>query len=699
MNERRSGPNPPSPATASSEGKRWNRWLFPLLVVVAAVAAYWPCVDFPFVELDDDRNFTQNTAWRGLASANLEWMWRQYHIGHWHPLTWLSLALDYELWGKGPGGEPLAAPLHRTNLALHALGALAFYFLALELLRWIAGFASARGDARQPTCDESLLLRACALLAALTWSLHPLRVESVAWVTERRDVLSGLLLTSCVLFYLRAARHGASWAWLAPALALYCASLLSKAWGITLPVILLALDVWILKRPATSTRGGVSWNRLLVEKLAFGALALWAALRAKEAQAQIGAVMTFEEHTLLERSAQAAYGLCFYVVKTLWPTDLSAHYLLEVEFRWDEPIHLAAFVVVGLVTGSLLFFLRRKPALFATWFCYGVLVSPVLGFLQSGAQKVADRYAYLAAMPFSVALAGAVALACLRAPAERLRAAVRGVLIACTVLAAVLGVLANRQTRVWSSSESLFRRALEVEPDNYFVGHNLAVILWKESRFAEALEVEKASVEAHPGYGNHLARYTLALLHQRLGQHDLAEQALRETVRIAPDNEGALNSLRSILQSRGDQAAILALYEQAADSAERNRREDARRPVVMNVFSELARLYAARGDFERARATWERARDHGVHASLTENAIGKLYLARGDLAEAQTRLVRAQQYDPRNAELVLDLCDLFLRQGQVQDAATNAERVLAVNPNHARARALLQQAQARGAAR
>lgn len=698
MNERRSGPNTPSPS--STAGGRWRRWLFPLLLVAATLAAFWPCVDFPFVELDDDRNFTQNTAWRGLSAANLEWMWNQYHIGHWHPLTWLSLALDYELWGKGPGGEPLAAPLHRTNLALHALGALAFYFLALELLRWTAGFVSARPDAPQPTCDQSLLLRACALLAALTWSLHPLRVESVAWVTERRDVLSGVFLTSCVLVYLRAARHGASWAWLAPSLALYCASLLSKAWGITLPVILLALDVWILKRPATSTRGGASWNRLLAEKLAFGALALWVALRAKEAQAQIGAVMTFEEHTLLERCAQAAYGLCFYVVKSLWPSGLSAHYLLEVEFRWDEPIHLAALAVVALVTGSLLFFVRRRPEWFATWFCYGVLVSPVLGFLQSGAQKVADRYAYLAAMPFSVALAGAVALACLRrASAERMQAAARAVLIGCAALAALLGVLANQQTRVWRSSESLFRRALEVEPDNYFVGHNLAVILWKESRFPEALEVEKASVAAHPGYGNHLARYTLGLLHQRLGQNELAEQAFRETVLIAPDNEGALNNLRSILQARGDQAGLLALYEQAAQSAERNRREDARRPVVMSVFAELARLYAARGDFERAKATWERARDHGVHASLTENAIGKLYLARGDLAEAQTRLVRAQQYDLRNPDLVLDLCDLFLRQGQVQDAATNAERVLAANPNNARARALLQQAQARGAAR
>jgi len=695
MNDRRPEPHAASQTSASPEQARWSRWLFPLLVVAASVAAFWPCVDFPFVELDDDRNFTQNTAWRGLSHANLEWMWNQYHIGHWHPLTWLSLALDYELWGKGPAGEPLAAPLHRTNLALHALGALAFYFLALELLRWVTGFASARADAPRPACAQNFLLRACALLAALTWCLHPLRVESVAWVTERRDVLSGLLLTSSVLVYVRSARNGASWVWLLPALGLYAASLLSKAWGITLPVILLALDVWILRRPATSARAGASWNRLLAEKLAFGALALWVALRAKEAQAQIGAVMTFGEHTLLERTAQAAYGLCFYVVKSLWPTQLSAHYLLEVEFRWNEPIHLVALAVVAFVSGLALYFLRRRPTVFATWFCYGVLVSPVLGFLQSGAQKVADRYTYLASMPFSIALAAAVALACLRAPAERLRAATRGVLIGCALLATLLGVLANRQTQVWSSSEKLFRRALEVEPDNYFVGHNLAVILWKESRFAEALEVEQASVAAHPGYGNHLARYTLGLLHQRLGQNELAELAFRETVQIAPDNEAALNNARSILQARGDQAGVLALYEQAAQSAERNRREDARRPVVLNVFSELARLYAARGEFERAKATWERARDHGVHASLTDNAIGKLYLARGDLAEAQTRLVRAQQYDPRNPELVLDLCELFLRQGQVQDAATNAERVLAVNPSNARARALLQQAQAR----
>lgn len=692
---------------AASGLARASAWLFPLLVLALAAAAFWPATGYPFVALDDDANFELNYRWRGFGQEQFQWLWNESHYGHWHPLTWLSFCADYVLWARAPDGQPLPEPLHRTNLALHALGALAFYFVCLEQLRWISGSVRARrfasDDATQRPVDAdgagALLLRAGALLAATTWALHPLRVESVAWVTERRDLLSGLFLSLTVLVYLRGARLGASWAWLAPALVLYLASLLSKAWGITLPVVLIALDVYPLRRLPTRGGDGPGWNRLVCEKLAFGAVAVWGAAKAAGAQADIGAVMSFAEHGALARAAQASYGLCFYVLKTLWPTNLSCHYLLEVDFHWDAPIHLAAMAVVVLVTIAALLLRRRAPAVLATWFQYGVLVSPVLGLLQSGAQKVADRYAYIASMPFSIALAGVAVTWALRAPSATKRSRAHALLGAALLASAVLAPLTWRQTQVWSSSKTLFQRAFEVQPDNYFVAHNLAVTLYREQAFAEALEVEKASVAAHPGYGNHQARHTLGLLYRLTGSPELAEQAFRETVAIAPDNLAALREVRAALSRRGDQAGILALLEEAVATAERNRREDARRPLVPELYSELAALRTQRGEHDAARAVWERARTAGVHASITENGVGRSYLAQGRFDLAEQHLTRAQQYDTRNPELMVDVCELFLRQGRVQDALTNIDKVLAVQPDHARARALKSQAQARAGGR
>lgn len=689
-------PASPRPASADSRLSFGLRLLVPLLLALATAAAFWPCVNHEFVALDDDANFQLNFLWRGFGAEQFDWLWNRSHYGHWHPLTWLTFCAEYVLWAKGPNGDPLPEPLHRTNLAIHVLGAVAFYALVLELLHWIGGFASSRSDARAPSRGEALALRCCALLGAAVWAMHPLRVESVAWVTERRDLLSGVFLSITVYAYLRATRRGGSYlSWMGLALVAYLASLLSKAWGITAPVVLLALDLFPLQRVRTASREGVTWNRILVEKLAFGAIALWAAIRAAEAQADINAVMSLSEHGVMARAAQASYGLCFYLLKSVWPTELSCHHLLELDFAWDKPIYLAAMGAVLTITVVLGAFARRWPAGFATWFLYAVLVSPVLGILQSGAQKVADRYAYIASMPLSVLIAAGALSWVLAGGGDRLSRRLRAPIALTFALASVLGVLTWRQTKVWANSEALFRNAVEVEPDNYFVAHNLAVTLWRRNAFAEALEVEKASVAAHPGYGNYQARYTLGLLYQRLGQPQLAEQTFRETVAIAPDCEPAFAELRRILGARRDEEGLFALYASALDAGEANRRADPRRPVVTNLYVEYARMLLQRGRKDEARALWERASAAGAPAAIVENGIGRVLMEQGRLGEAEERLTRAQQYDPRNKDFVVDLCELFLRQGRAKDAYDNANNVLAVDPNHARALNVKRQAQAR----
>jgi tetratricopeptide (TPR) repeat protein len=735
----------PAPAQAGDPATplaRFARIAAPLALAVATLAAFWPAVDAAFVQLDDDANFELNHRFRGLGPEQLRWMWSDYHYGHWHPLTWWTFGLDYVRHGlDGPA-------YHRTNLAIHVASVLAFYALALELLRWIAGWARSDAPAERPEGSRSLALHACAFLAAATWGLHPLRVESVAWVTERRDLLSALFLALSAWAYLRSARFGAErWAWLAAALASYALSLGSKAWGMTFPVVLLALDVYPLRRLRVP---GVA--AVLREKLWFLPLAAYTMHKAARAQDQIGAVVSFDEHTVVERVAQACYGLVFYVVKTLWPSDLACHYLLDLDFDWTRPVHLAAIAAVVATTAVLIALARRFPAGIATWACYGILVSPVLGLLQSGSQKVADRYAHLSAMPFSFLLAGGLLVALSRREAAARKRGALATLALGAALSAGLAFASNRQTRVWKDSETLFRHAAEVEPENYFILHNLTVALYRRGAYAEALEIEKRSVAAHPGKGNEEARYTVGLLHAQLGDAAAAEEAWEGALAVAPDHARSLDELRRRKLARGDVDGVIAMQERAI----------AANPAFEAGYQELERLYAQRSQpakalemWERAAASgkapvarveagraralvalgriedaekhafravradksaadalaaveaavrkrgtqavldlWHRAQREGVPPGVVENGLGRAKLALGQLEEAERHLLTAWRLDSSNADYVVDLCEMFLRTNRAEDAEETLRGVLAREPGHARARTLMREVQA-----
>src|SRR6266581_72470 len=212
--------------------QRWILWLVPTLIALVTFGAFLPTLHNQFVNWDDDKNFLENPHYRGLGWTQLSWMWTT-HLGHYIPLTWMTFGLDYLLWGMNPLGY------HLTNLLLHAANAVVFFFITRRLLTRALPSPSERGHT----------LAVSAALAALVFSIHPLRVESVAWATERRDVLSGLFYLSAVLAYLRACdrdERGRGWYW--GAVALFAGALLSKSMAVNLPVVLMILDVYPLRR-------------------------------------------------------------------------------------------------------------------------------------------------------------------------------------------------------------------------------------------------------------------------------------------------------------------------------------------------------------------------------------------------------------------------------------------------------------------
>jgi tetratricopeptide (TPR) repeat protein len=633
------------------------RLFIPCVVALLAAAAFLPAAWQGFVLGDDEFNLVHNDHWHGFGGGNLRWMWSNFLLGHYQPLAWMSFALDWTLWGGSP------ERIHQVNLALHAGVAVLVYWLFSRLLR-----AAAPGTSTAHPLATSM----AAAFGALVFAVHPLRAESVAWATERRDLLSGLFLIACVLAWLRRIEGGGR-GWLALALAAYTASLLSKAWGMTLPVVLLVLDVWPLRRLGGAQRPMRRLAELAVEKLPFVPLALGCAVLAATAQASDSAVVSWSEHGLAQRIAQASYGLVFYVAKTIAPVRLSNLYLLELPLDPLRPVYLASMAAVVAASALLWRARHRLPAALAAWASYAIIASPVLGFLQSGTQEVADRYSYLACLPLA-ALAGGAALAGTSRP--RWRATTWVVALAAI---AALTAASWRQTLVWRDSESLWRRAVEVEPASYIARHNLSTALHQEGRIDEAIDEALVSIRCRPGKGNEYARYHLGLLHLQRGEFERALEAWRGALELDPGHPPSLRAAVRELAARGRDAEAMELLARALEA----------QPANPWARGELARMALAGGDRGRAEALWS----EGLRLDGTWVAghvgLGRLRIAQGRLAEAEESLRAALQLGGPAVEPLVLLGRVLRATGRRQEAEACWERALAIDPQAGEARTLL----------
>jgi tetratricopeptide (TPR) repeat protein len=379
------------------------------------------------------------------------------------------------------------------------------------------------------------------LAGALFFGLHPLRVESVAWASERRDVLSASFYLATLLAYLRM-QEGPRLPWLAVALVCYALSLLSKASGITLPAVLLVLDVYPLRR---RTRA-----RVLVEKLPFVLLAAGAAAMALRGVEPVEATRTLAQHGVLARAAQAAYGLCFYLWRTAEPRRLSPLYLLDLRLDPAEPRYVLCMLAVAALTAALVIARRRWPWALAAWACYVITASPVLGVVQTGPQVAADRYTYLACLPWAVLVAAGVGR--LDAPVVRL-----------AVLAGLgaLGVLTWRQVGVWRTSRTLWEHVLRVDPDNYVAYTNRGSTRDLEGDHDGALADYSAAIRIHPGYS--LAYYNRGNERQARGDVQGAIADLGAAIQLNPRDPRYWNNRGWARQAAGDLDGAAADYAQA----------------------------------------------------------------------------------------------------------------------------------------
>jgi cytochrome c-type biogenesis protein CcmH/NrfG len=524
-----------------------------LLAVTGACFA--PVLGAGFLRYDDASGVLARADRLGFAPDQLAWMAASLEQGHYQPLTWASFAVDRALWGMDPRG------FHLTNLALHGLAVLLAWSLARELLAAV-----------RPASDavSRRALDGGAAVAALLFAIHPLRVESVAWVTERRDVLAGVFYLGAVLVHVRGAvRGGRGRPWLVAALMLL--SLLAKAWAVTLPAVLAVLEAWPLgaRRAAPAGPGARAARRrasravllLCVPALAALALAAWA-------QHSSGAARAWSTHTPWHRVLQAGYGACFYPFVTVLPLRLGPLYPLGSRMDASDPRFGLALAVALAVTGAVLLARRGHPALAACWCAYLVVVAPVLGFFQSGPQLVADRYSYLSCLPFAFLAGGGLRAAAERAAAAGPRRAALLPWAAALLAVAALGPLTRAQAARWSDDVTLWTHGVRVAPGSYFARYNLGQSLMAAGRAAEALPHFESALRRLPRdrAGRSAIRRATAVACAELGLSARAEALWRRMLEQDPDDVGVLVDLGTLAERDGRHDDAVAWWRRALEA-------------------------------------------------------------------------------------------------------------------------------------
>jgi len=589
------------------------RFRLAALVFVLALLPFLPALRAELLTFDDDAYVTANRfVLQGLTPSSVRWAFGTFSEGNYHPLTWLSLMLDAQLFGASPSG------FHLTSLLLH--GANASVFL-LILLRTGAPPAA-------------------ALLAALLWALHPLRVESVAWVSERKDVLSALFGLLAIHAYLATPPGTRPTSATLGRVALWMAlSLLAKAMFVTLPALLLLLDLWPLGR----LRGGMrALVAAVVEKWPLWLLSIGFSALAVISQRSRAAMMDLERMPLAHRFPNAVVSYGRYVGATLWPTDLAAFYPFPVD-GWPSWLWLGTGVGLLALTVLLWTLRDRWPSLLVGWGWYGIALLPVSGVMQTGGQALADRFTYLPTMGFFLAAVGVLPAA----PARRR-------LLAAFAVAAciVLSVASWRQTGYWRDTITLMERTLAVTPLNLFA----------QSQLAHA----------------HLAR----------GEHAKAQALYERVLGIRPDIAQVQINLGVIAAASGDQEGAIARYRRAIELE----------PGSFEAHNNLAAaLLELKRPQEAAVALQEALRLRPDDPAALFN-LGMAYASAGNVAGAADAYQTVVTLTPDDAEARYRLGVLRSHLGDRASAARELRAALALDPAHAGAADALRQLEASAAA-
>ena len=590
-------------------------WTVVIALALVTAAVYLPSLRHGFLNWDDDTYVTENAhVRRGLSAETVAWAFRSGEAANWHPLTWLSHALDVTLFGLDPRGH------HASSIALHALNA-ALLLLALHRL--------------------TRRLWPSAVVAAL-FALHPLHVESVSWIAERKDVLCGTFTFLALWAYAVYAERPSLRRYLLVAAAL-AAALMSKPMAVTVPFVLLLLDYWPL--------GRLSW-RSAAEKLPLVAMAAASSVVTLLVQQAGGAVRGLDAVPLAQRLANAAYAYVMYLAKTFWPAPGSLTPFYPLPDHGGPTVGagtaVAMAAALAAITVAAVALRRRRPHWGVGWLIYLGMLVPVIGIVQVGKQIIADRYTYLPLVGVFVAVAWLVADWAAARPGRRVVAATAAV-----AMLVALGGLTVEQQAVWRDSVTFWHHNAAAFPGNGVAWNSLANALWQramdpnwsdrtDAHAAAALDAQRRAVAAEPREARFVSNlgdklYAVAKRRQDAAQMAEAEQAYRRALELDAGWYGAEIGLGSVAQHREDYAEAIRRFERAA----------AMKSDLVAAHYNLGMTYHRMGNLDAAIASYRRALALEPDLPDVCRNLAAALTVKGQTAEAAQWARRAAELESR----------------------------------------------------
>ncbi len=529
-------------------------WIIYIVLTLTILAVFGQVAHYDFINFDDPSYVTQNTnIQKGLTLNGLRWAFSTIHTGYWHPLTWLSLMFNIQFCGLNAGGY------HLTNLILHILNTL--------LLFWFLN-----------RCTGSVWKSA---FVAAFFSMHPLHVESVAWIAERKDVLAAFFWMLTLCLYVHYTGKPVMKKYFAVLLS-FVFALMSKPMVVTLPFVLLLLDYWPLERWQKAVSSSVKDNvysagKLIAEKIPFIFLSIAASIATLYAQSEGGIVASVEHLSFCKRFTNTVTAYVFYLEKIFWPVDLAVLYPYNFHLSFTRVI--ISGIVLMVITIFILYYLKKRPFLFVGWFWYlGVLV-PVIGLVQVGSQAMADRYTYLSSIGIAIMLAWGFPFFL---PRKILRKNL--LLLTAIVILCILSALTWRQCSYWRNSTKLWQHTLMVTKNNDVAHRYLGIALFAEGKTADAIENYKKAILINPY--DPLPYNNIGIAYASLGLYQSAILNFSEVIRIDRNYVIAFNN-------RGSCYAKLGLHQKAIEDYSEAIRL---KPDYTEAYNNRAFLYFSQGD-------------------------------------------------------------------------------------------------------
>jgi len=633
-----------------TEPSRQRNLLIYLCLTAATLAVYWPVLHFGFAVVDDRTYVVANPYLRGgLTFRGLGWAFTTA-LDQWMPVTWLARMLEVQWFGLNAGTH------HLVNVLVHIVNTLLLF-----------GVLNRMTGARWRSAS-----------AAALFALHPLHVESVAWVTGLKDVLCVCFATLTMGAYVRfveesAVRNWRSKGFYGLTLLFFALALMSKPMAVTMPFVLLVLDYWPLgrtrwARAATGERVRVGLGQLLKEKLPFFVLAAASCGVTLWGQRAAGVVASLTELPLRTRLADALLSYVGYLGKTFWPMGLAVYYPLNVRSFWPSAM-IAGVGVVG-ITAVVIWRARREPWLATGWVWYLGTLVPVIGLVQVGSvQLMADRYTYLP-------LVGIFIMLCWSVPAGATSRQIwKPIICVATVsLLAICAVQARIQVGYWKDGETLFRHALDVTRNNWLAQCNLGVALEEAGKMSEAIGHYEQALQIEPDYPQ--AHYNLGNALLKAGRLGEAMEHWSQAARLRPDFAEAHYNLGVALMGQGRLPEAVDHLEQALRV----------RPDWAEAHNSFGAALMRLGRGPEAVEQYEQALHIQPDSAEFENNLGIALAGLGRLPEAAVHCQRAVELTPDDAQTHYNLGVILVKMGRIQEATGQYEEALRIRPDFAEAR-------------